>query len=1431
MNLATSVESKVYCGNNSSYNFNRGLRAMMHSLSRLFLLSALFILPYTTYGQAPANDECAGAITVGSLPYTNTQNTRLATPNVADPILLCADSGHGKTVWYQYTADSTTYVSFSTSGSTPTTYDVALGLYTGTCGALVEVECNDDIIPGSVRQAEITYLVQAGTTYIIHVAEWKGGGPSGGVPTGGDLLFRVFYDSLKPLYAGPKFGMIPFGASVSTNSFDIAPSAGEQPIVPEAEEAAENDEVRLYPTPDDVMPPLGPKGSNLYPDRGLRATQQASNSRPIVFKSFQGNTATGAIPPDPILAVGPNHVIGCVNSSFKIWDKDGNVLKNISLNSWFVNVRGSVGFSDPQVLYDHYAGRWIMTGLAVDNATQPYSILVSVSDDDNPLGTWYNWNLQGGLGDSVTNQLPDYPQTGYDEQAVYITTRDFNPGFQFSRLRILAKSDLYSATQDTMRWTDLWDFREPDHRTIPLDGIRPSIEYGSPGMHFLVNASPYSVGTFFTVWQITDVLDTPQVSGTNVPVVQYSSAPNGSQPGGGTAFEGGGSAIRHKAVYRDSSLYMVHSIASGTGDAYSAIHYVRINPHTSTNMEDMAMGVEGYWHFYPAMMTDGDGNAIITYTRSGTTEYAGAYLSGRRVGDPPGLSPSVPLKLGVAHYEVVASGRNRWGDYMGAGLDPTDSSSVWVNTEFTSSVDQWQTWIGKVKMGPLPGAFIFSEKTAYTFPAVEVGDSSASQNLILTNNGLDSLVISGISLPDSHFILLDMPSFPIGLASFESETLKIASAPERHGGVNGTLSIASNDSINPSYDITLAGSGFIITPAQAGTFYAGSAATDGGRLLTVVDSTGTATGVGPSGYTQVTNLRVRPSTGELVGLVATTDGNAATYTYSRVNTLYGDAHPVSSFSLALTRGLAIRHDSIFVARITGQIYRLNPTTGATTLVASTGKGISGMDFNPLTGQLWFSVRTGVLDQVYKMNFPSGTPILVGRTGLNVSTVEIAFDAAGHLFGVTGSNLIPNQLIVIDTSFGIGTIVGPMGIFACQALAIPPGTILTVPPFGVHGYEFAAKWNLLSIPLHFDTYVTNALFPTATSRAYTYRSGYIPRDTMEIGLGYWLRFHDSLTTSVTRPGVPFLEDSVNVVNNWNIVGSLSSTIPISKVTPVPPLSMISSLYGYADTGYFITDSIHPGEAYWVKVDRDGKLVFKSTAAPARTMVSYGLTGYLNSLNTITLRNSDGKSQTLLIGRDVEGAPDRSMLELPPPPPGGLFDARWASNMLIETHPAIVNEPMEFPLSTRNVSTPLMIRWNMTRQPGMSYTLVANDAGGSVLESRQLLAEGEMLLRQSKFAELRLRVSGRELPSTFALKQNFPNPFNPSTNIHYELPREEFVTLTVFDLLGRKVATLVNERQPGGYHSVAFDAGKVSSGLYFYRLTAGTFADIKKMMLIR
>jgi len=129
------------------------------------------------------------------------------------------------------------------------------------------------------------------------------------------------------------------------------------------------------------------------------------------------------------------------------------------------------------------------------------------------------------------------------------------------------------------------------------------------------------------------------------------------------------------------------------------------------------------------------------------------------------------------------------------------------------------------------------------------------------------------------------------------------------------------------------------------------------------------------------------------------------------------------------------------------------------------------------------------------------------------------------------------------------------------------------------------------------------------------------------------------------------------------------------------------------------------------------------------------------------------------------------------------------------------------------------------PAKPVTGLAMDAGGNALYAAvNRVGVFKGVLRDSTTV-------GIEVPKEYSLFQNYPNPFNPVTTLTYAVPSSEKVTLKVYDTLGRKVAVLVDGFKMAGRYSVTFDATKLSSGVYFYSLTVGTFSKTRKMLLVK
>jgi uncharacterized repeat protein (TIGR02543 family) len=135
----------------------------------------------------------------------------------------------------------------------------------------------------------------------------------------------------------------------------------------------------------------------------------------------------------------------------------------------------------------------------------------------------------------------------------------------------------------------------------------------------------------------------------------------------------------------------------------------------------------------------------------------------------------------------------------------------------------------------------------------------------------------------------------------------------------------------------------------------------------------------------------------------------------------------------------------------------------------------------------------------------------------------------------------------------------------------------------------ARWNIVSIPVRKADSRTSVVFPLALSPAFIYTGAYTEKDTLEHGLGYWLKFDSARTVSIT--GIFPASDSVPVSAGWNMVGSFSKPLATGSITSDPGGISTSQFFGY-DSGYSTADTLTPGHGYWVKVGSSGKLIFSS-----------------------------------------------------------------------------------------------------------------------------------------------------------------------------------------------------------------------------------------------
>ena len=374
---------------------------------------------------------------------------------------------------------------------------------------------------------------------------------------------------------------------------------------------------------------------------------------------------------------------------------------------------------DPKVIYDHFAGRWVMVYLAVNTSIQQSWILVSVSDDSDPTGAWCNWALRGDRnGSAPSGNWADYQGLGYDDQAIYIVPNQFSFAgfFDYTKIRILPKSTLYNTSCPAITWTDLWDLRFPPQPAgaefFATFNVRPAVTFGTPGVEYLVSHSiliPPN-NNFMVLYSLTNPLTSPNLTAQAVPIAPWNFPPDANQLGGSTPgpndpncanpclIDVGGDRLRN-AVYRDGSVWTTHSVADPTGKFPNA-RYMRIGVAGPTVLEDASIGTSNCLYYYPAITTDSDSNMAMVFSRSCDDEYAGMRYTTKLNGGA--LKPSALVKAGEANYvKTFGCSRNRWGDYSGIAVDPADQS-IWMFAEYAESPPgffggTWGTWFGRVR--------------------------------------------------------------------------------------------------------------------------------------------------------------------------------------------------------------------------------------------------------------------------------------------------------------------------------------------------------------------------------------------------------------------------------------------------------------------------------------------------------------------------------------------------------------------------------------------------------------------------------------------------------------------------------------------------------------------------------------------------------------
>lgn len=440
------------------------------------------------------------------------------------------------------------------------------------------------------------------------------------------------------------------------------------------------------------------------------------------FFGFDGISQTPWAPPDPTLAVGPDHIVSTTNMQIAWWTKSGTLQFSRRLDSTgspgFLEDVGAGDFTfDPKCLYDELSGRFFVVALEKYSSTA--WITIAVSDDSDPNGTWYKYRTDAKTMISGSSYWVDYPGLGYDNDAFYVTGNlfGFSSGFGGVKYRIFNKAPLL--TGSPVVYSDLRDGNSASAQVAHM--------HSTPVAPLFVSVEDSNE---IRIQAIRNPTTAPTLSTFDVTVSGFSGPPGAPNLGGGEI-----STVDWRimtADFRSGSLYAGHNIGVGSRALARWYEFTPGNWPTSGTVTlaqsgniDLGSSIHTW---FPAIAKNADGNVAIVFARSSTTQYAGVWYAHRKPGDAAGTMKSpTELKAGEANYS------GRWGDYFDIAVDPENDTTFWGIGEYAGS-GGWRTWIGILGIinGQVAQIGVGSPGTSGNVPTISATTPAIGETLSVT---------------------------------------------------------------------------------------------------------------------------------------------------------------------------------------------------------------------------------------------------------------------------------------------------------------------------------------------------------------------------------------------------------------------------------------------------------------------------------------------------------------------------------------------------------------------------------------------------------------------------------------------------------------------------------------------------------------------------
>ena len=424
------------------------------------------------------------------------------------------------------------------------------------------------------------------------------------------------------------------------------------------------------------------------------------------FKSIDYTQSQQGVPPDPEMMVGTNHIVVSVNTSFQVFDKNGNSLYGPVLFDTFWGNNCGTGSAnmvlfDPFSTYDESANRYVLGITGYDSAQNGGDngyACIAVSQTDSATGSWNLYSFDGNPG-AGTDYFFDYPHIGTGQNALYLSANMFGNNFVRNHVMAFDKNAMYAglaansvkvdvgSAYFTLQPVDLKGYTTGGWPTNPSEP------------HYYLAATYGSNQNQLQVFRFNDPWGTPSVTLAGTVTVNTYSLPVSQPQLGSSGLLTANDDRMLDAEYWGGRIWGNHTIGCNPGSGtVNCIRWYEINISSGTPslVQQGTFSTVGEYRSFPDLAVNACGDMLVGYTKTSSSIYPGVYVAGREVADAAGtLKSETTLHAGEDYYTAYDSSPRRWGDYTGMTIDP-DGKTFWYLGEYSRNqpTARWSTWVG-----------------------------------------------------------------------------------------------------------------------------------------------------------------------------------------------------------------------------------------------------------------------------------------------------------------------------------------------------------------------------------------------------------------------------------------------------------------------------------------------------------------------------------------------------------------------------------------------------------------------------------------------------------------------------------------------------------------------------------------------------------------